>query len=311
MRYSRNRRRRLLKRCLTAALLVASLVYALRLLGPGEAEEPLHFAWRAPSGPVYFPEPPSALDAARALPGVDHVYVVGLERRPDRRSRMGVLMGFLGIPYEYVLATDGRVVERLIAQGKLSELDYPGIKFNISQQLRSMHKKDGPAGIGCLHTGLRVLLDIASKDWVALVLEDDVDFEIDIANRTKYIMSHAPSDWDIIRFGHCLEKRGQHVGGPFHRSTRLWCTHAMAFNGAKAANKLLSYINRPVLERAVWDKMLDIAVLEKHVAVSYSVWPPVVVQTLNQKGDIPTSGPKKMQKLDRSATEQLKSILDV
>jgi collagen beta-1,O-galactosyltransferase len=42
--------------------------------------------------------------------GVDNVYMINLERRPDRRTKMDTCLNELGIKYQWVKAVDGKKV---------------------------------------------------------------------------------------------------------------------------------------------------------------------------------------------------------
>jgi collagen beta-1,O-galactosyltransferase len=41
---------------------------------------------------------------------VDNVYMINLERRPDRRTKMDTCLNELGIKYQWVKAVDGKKV---------------------------------------------------------------------------------------------------------------------------------------------------------------------------------------------------------
>ena len=43
--------------------------------------------------------------------GFDEIFLVNLERRPDRRERMGFNIDMLGIDYKWVPAMDGRTID--------------------------------------------------------------------------------------------------------------------------------------------------------------------------------------------------------
>lgn len=55
------------------------------------------------------------------LPGIDHVYLMGLERRKDRVIRMSSILRFMHVDYEFVPASDGQYIQQLIDSGRTNE----------------------------------------------------------------------------------------------------------------------------------------------------------------------------------------------
>ena len=53
----------------------------------------------------FVPEPPK-----KDKLGVDEVYMINLERRPDRRLKMDACFAELGVDYKWVKAVDGKKV---------------------------------------------------------------------------------------------------------------------------------------------------------------------------------------------------------
>ena len=62
------------------------------------------------------------------------------------------------------------------------------------------------AEIACWSSHREVWHDIASRRLgTTLVLEDDVDMEIDVADVLQAAIQSLPDDWAIVWLGHCFE----------------------------------------------------------------------------------------------------------
>ncbi|KAJ1962186.1 hypothetical protein GGI12_002796 [Dipsacomyces acuminosporus] len=218
--------------------------------------------------------------------GFDHVYVINLERRRDRRQIMGKLMSYLNIQYELFRATNETEVDNTNKTGPVD------IKYHIR-----------PAERACMRSHMNVLKDIVIHGYQhALILEDDVDFEADIKSRMGDLLPHVPAAWDILYLGHCSRERFKQT--EFHKdlfvARRPSCTHAYAvsFEGAKTALGLLE---------EGWpnpDKPYDltlIGILNKLDA--FSVEPPYIVQVRDEvpPGDVAPDTRIAKQWLERSA----------
>ncbi|KAH3759338.1 collagen beta-1,O-galactosyltransferase [Pelomyxa schiedti] len=239
------------------------------------------------------------------LPGVEHVYVMNLERRLDRRLRMAHMLSFLGIPFQVFSATDGVYLQRLVDEQRTIEFE-SGINVNLTEQM-SQHPPESMGGMACLITALRIMRDIMHHNWTALVLEDDVDIELEIRSSMAEIMIHAPPTWKALRLGHCYEEQGESIWGPIYKSTSFLCPHATIYKPETAAF-ILKNLDISSWGWANWDQLLTTLLKDNRnseVFESYSIFPALVVQTDRTTGDIPSSASKWQNTLQSSSTSKL------
>ncbi|KAI6173397.1 hypothetical protein M3Y98_01077000 [Aphelenchoides besseyi] len=138
--------------------------------------------------PAWYPEPTTF--------GFDRVYVVNLQRRPERMKRMESIMKLLGIDYVRFNATDGRT----LTEKELSDIHVlPGY-------LDPYHKRPLKRGeIGCFLSHYRIWTEIVTEklDRV-LIFEDDIRFT---ENSTKILrgmvedLMKMRDEWDLIYLG--------------------------------------------------------------------------------------------------------------
>ncbi|KAJ1663775.1 hypothetical protein IW140_004523 [Coemansia sp. RSA 1813] len=122
----------------------------------------------------------------------------------------------------------------------------------------------------------------------ALVVEDDVDFEIDavaVIGKSIEALNKTNTDWDIIYVGHCsVEENSTGSGkspvysgfGRLYRSVHPFCTsgYLLSINGAK---KLYAYFSKNTSQKHALDVQL-VALIKRNLLKSYSLHPPVVYQ---------------------------------
>lgn len=131
---------------------------------------------------------------------VDHIYVINLVRRPERRQRMTKCLEILGIEAQIWKAVDGK---------ELSE------EFLVSKNIKAIdgymdpyHKRPMTYGeIGCFLSHYRVWEDmIANNMSKAIVLEDDVRFERDFKNRWQRALTRFDaSSYDFLYLGRKIQ----------------------------------------------------------------------------------------------------------
>ncbi|KAJ2795286.1 hypothetical protein H4R20_005936 [Coemansia guatemalensis] len=126
--------------------------------------------------------------------------------------------------------------------------------------------------------------DIISKGYrQALVVEDDIDFEVDavdVINRSLKALSSSRTDWDVLYVGHCSME--ENIGASIHRysrvhrSTHPFCTSAyvLSLNGAR---KLYAYFAKNYSPSHSLDVQL-VALVKRNLIESYSIYPPIVYQ---------------------------------
>ncbi|KAJ1656731.1 hypothetical protein IWQ61_003756 [Dispira simplex] len=194
--------------------------------------------------------------------GTDKVYLLNLPQRKDRLRSMGILLEFLHIQFTVFPATDKEEVksEPLWISGKTGLRD---------------------AQMACWKSHMRIYEDIVNdpKIQTALILEDDVDIDFDIANKAQMALDSAKSqDWDMLYVGHCSGFEG-HKENELNATAHLYkaeypvCSHGYMVS-KQGAQKLLR-------EMAVPRGPLDLHIVgltKDHKINTLSLSPPLITQ---------------------------------
>lgn len=189
--------------------------------------------------------------------GFEHIYVINLAYRLDRRARMDAIANSLNLDFDFFPGVSSEDVDIL------KEYD-----FNIAPN----HKT-------CYVSHYRVYESIVQNGYgSALILEDDVDFETNTSSIMREIYRVLPTDWEMFYPGHCTwEGEGEQVGNTtgyeLFKSTGPFCTHAYAVT-LSAAEKLIKELTHPWLPI---DMQLIETIKTKNVS-SYSLEPSLIVQ---------------------------------
>ncbi|XP_076046974.1 glycosyltransferase 25 family member [Oratosquilla oratoria] len=128
----------------------------------------------------------------------DHIYLINLLRRPDRRQKMIDSFDLLGIEVEVLNAVDGK----LLNSSHLKDLgvqQLPGYKDPWS-------KRDMTFGeIGCFLSHYLIWRDVVDNGYdEVLVFEDDIRFEPYFRDKIQYMRNQIDEldlDWDLIYIG--------------------------------------------------------------------------------------------------------------
>eukprot|EP00092_Neocalanus_flemingeri_P098726 GFUD01125898.1.p1 GENE.GFUD01125898.1~~GFUD01125898.1.p1 ORF type:complete len:476 (+),score=131.74 GFUD01125898.1:82-1428(+) len=141
----------------------------------------------------YLPEP-----LAKTKLGVDEVYLINLERRDDRFSRMKYNFEMLGVDYTLTPAVDGRKIDQ-------NYLIKNNIKM-LPEFSEPYHGRPLTFGeIGCFMSHYKIWEDIiASEHETVLVFEDDIRFEPYFGQKLEYLLEELrtiPDRWDLVFLG--------------------------------------------------------------------------------------------------------------
>lgn len=134
----------------------------------------------------------------RDLMGFDEIYLINLQRRPDRRDRMLFSLNELEIDVKVVAAVDGNALNS--SDIKILGVDLlPGYHDPFSG--RTLTKGE----VGCFLSHYFIWKEIVDVQMdKALVFEDDIRFMADFKRRVLRLMEEVEQtelDWDIIYLG--------------------------------------------------------------------------------------------------------------
>jgi GR25 family glycosyltransferase involved in LPS biosynthesis len=193
--------------------------------------------------------------------GFDHIYLLNLPRRTDRREAMEKLLAFFDLEVEIVSAVE--------------------VKSDEVTLLRTVYKDSiGPGEFAVWWSHLKIWADIVQNSYkTALILEDDLDIDINIE---KHINGFKlPENWEMLYLGHCSwEGEGEQPifdsQSPFkiYHSYIPACTHAYAVtqSGAKHLIELLFSDPNDTIDSRI------VKAVQAGKIKSYSVEPPIIIK---------------------------------
>ncbi|RUS27345.1 glycosyltransferase family 25-domain-containing protein [Jimgerdemannia flammicorona] len=210
------------------------------------------------------PEQDNVTPVSNGPMGFDHIYVINLPHRDDRRIRMKAIADYLGVTFTFV---DGVYTND-------TEVEMYTEKYGANSTAPQ---------VACWRSHMNVYdVMIKNDDQSALILEDDIDAEANIERRVNEMRPHLPKDWDAWFLGHCHGKewRGKVLGHPnLHVAVQPQCTHAYAVS-RKGARKFLNVLAE--IDRAI-DKTIRNKYREGQLKI-FSVQPPITGQ-LRMRGN--------------------------
>lgn len=187
------------------------------------------------------------------------IFVINLDRSPDRLERMSQQLSMLGIAFERFPAIAGRNLP-----GELAE-----------QFARAEPLSDGE--VGCYASHLAVARRVVDEKLAyATILEDDVTVASELEKACAEVVKSAPDDWHIIHIAAEPKRSAVRLAG-------LGSRDLVKFSRipANAAGYVISYAGAQKLI-APRRRVLPIDIDIRHYAVSgldvYGVMPSLVVQ---------------------------------
>ena len=132
----------------------------------------------------------------------DHVYVINLEKRPDRKITMLQKLGHLGIKAEFVRAIDGnstqnkREHQHYLEQPIGASGSHP-LEFDLQ---RKLIKSSGAWGY--LKTYYGILKDAKKRGFERILcFDDDILFQKDFENQFRKAVQAIPAEWKLLYLG--------------------------------------------------------------------------------------------------------------
>ncbi|KRF98362.1 uncharacterized protein Dwil_GK27803 [Drosophila willistoni] len=128
---------------------------------------------------------------------LDHIYMINLDRRPERRQKMENLFDELGLNVEHFSAVDGKQLN----SERLQEM---GIQFLSGYEDPYHHRAMTMGEIGCFLSHYNIwkqMLELNQKE--VLILEDDIRFEPYFTGNALRVINQARNavEYDLIYFG--------------------------------------------------------------------------------------------------------------
>ncbi|CAG8502212.1 15038_t:CDS:2, partial [Cetraspora pellucida] len=206
--------------------------------------------------------------------GFEHIFVINLSYRIDRREMMQELANFLGLDFDF----------------------FPAVS-RYDKQLLNKYNLDGisSAQKSCFLSHYFLYKEVIKDGYKnALIMEDDVDIEYEISRIVSDLSRALPDDWDIFYIAHYNYEEGEVLAesGEFRliKSTNPINTHGYAISD-RGARKLLKDldVHRPA-------QQIDIELTNRvHYGFlkSYSIDRTTMIQwkTNDNPSDIPESAP--------------------
>ncbi|VDD77357.1 unnamed protein product [Mesocestoides corti] len=187
--------------------------------------------------------------------GFDQIYLINLERRPDRLEKMTYALREQGIEAKLIRATDGK------------ELNPESIKqWNITQlsgYADPYHKRALKYGeIGCFLSHYRIWQDMLTDDYERiLILEDDLRFVPGFTRRLRATVEEADvgmPDWELLYVGRKrMSSNEEMVPGTRHLAFPSYTYWTLAYVLRRSgAHKLMA--QRPLEKMVAVDEFLPI-----------------------------------------------------
>ncbi|XP_030371927.1 glycosyltransferase 25 family member [Scaptodrosophila lebanonensis] len=128
---------------------------------------------------------------------LDHIYMINLERRPERRQKMENLFAELALDVEHFSAVDGKALNADIVKD-MGITILPGYEDPYHHRAMTMGE------IGCFLSHYKIwqkIVELEQKE--VLILEDDIRFEPYLRSNAVRVLEQARSvvEYDLIYFG--------------------------------------------------------------------------------------------------------------
>ncbi|RNF07998.1 glycosyl transferase-like protein [Trypanosoma conorhini] len=267
-----------------------------------DAFRPLHFLARA-----------SASSSTSVSPRpFDAVYVINLDRRPDRWefiSRQLQRAGFREGDYERFVAIDGHAVDVQKARecGLVSLLGLLRLRERDGRRIWGMDLN--PAAVGCALSHASIWATIAARRYgCALVVEDDSLFPRGFQQEYEERMRRVPRDWELLyvsgldtanQASQLRVAEGVSRVPPLHRTTNCY---VVSHQGARQLLQLCLPMTYQLDTMMTMHVTSDVEGGVPYVTspVCYTLQPPLVVQATRMGSDIQSSTGRDEQAEERA-----------
>jgi GR25 family glycosyltransferase involved in LPS biosynthesis len=154
----------------------------------------------------------------------DKIFVINLERRPDRLEEFRQKADKIGFDFEVFSAVDGKKIdEDFVYNGKQ-------IKITPNQFYFGGFDNYAKSQLGCLISHLGVLKLAKERGYKRfLVLEDDCDFTEDFVTKFSKFCEEFDREWDMFYFSGSMPETSE-SWSTYRRLISCHTTHSYAVN---------------------------------------------------------------------------------
>jgi GR25 family glycosyltransferase involved in LPS biosynthesis len=184
------------------------------------------------------------------IPGIDNIYCVNLERRPDRREQASKEFQKFNLDFEFFTGVDGH-------------------KLNVKSTIK-------PGHVGCVLSHLNLYRYLKTIEGsVFMITEDDVVFSSDFIDIFLDRIKAVPDDWNLLYFG------GNHngispkmVSQKIHRLQKTYTTHCYLVKKS-SLDSLINEFDTP----NIFDSEVDVHLSRIQTKLPcYGFFPPIAWQ---------------------------------
>jgi len=153
----------------------------------------------------------------------DRIFVINLERRPDRLSSFKDLADKIGFEYDVFPAVDGKNLNRNeLVEGRELKIE--------SNHLYSSFNDYFLGQLGCILSHIRLLKYCRDNNIKnVLILEDDVNFSDDFQSRFDNFIFNFKEEWNMIYFSGSLVETSDDYNS-YSKLLTCHTTHSYAVN---------------------------------------------------------------------------------
>lgn len=181
----------------------------------------------------------------------DKIFVVNLERRPDRLHSFTNLANKIGFEFEVFPAVDGRNIDiNGLIEGRPLKIESNEFYKSIDNYFLGQ--------LGCILSHLRLLRYCKENNIKnVLILEDDVDFSDEFQSRFDNFNLNFDKEWDMIYFSGSLIKTSDEFDS-YSKLLSCHTTHSYAVNSS-----IYDYLIDK-LESGILSKPVDVVYSQLH-----------------------------------------------
>jgi GR25 family glycosyltransferase involved in LPS biosynthesis len=229
----------------------------------------------------------------RRLNGIEKIYVIYLESKPERVGSIKQMMEHLRLDASYFQAyTENDYRTQVFLHGR----NMPELK-DINLHWRRE--------VACFASHVGVYEDMLRNNVSsALIIEDDADFDADIVRKWNDIYDlEIPKVWQTVFLGRCGMEDPQKLSQHVFEGKKLSCTHGYALTQSFAK----TFLDNNPMETFPVDILLHHTAAEKQIPMYY-VEPPLIIQTPRTKknpSQVMNEGELPGQSLDKSLLAKL------